>query len=122
VSLPGHQQRVLDRIEGDLRGCEPRLVSMFAIFTRLTRDEGAPPAEPQRSGNRRRTRPGRELIAAVGAIIVVPFVLGLAALFVFLAVSSGAAHGCKLGTVPHPVVTIRILTCRPAQEPPGHGT
>jgi len=45
VSLPASQQQVLDRIETDLEGCEPRLWSMFAIFTRLTRDEGAPRTE-----------------------------------------------------------------------------
>ena len=58
VSLPVSQQRVLERIESDLNGCEPRLVSMFAIFTRLTRNEGAPRTESLPSGiSFRRPRP-----------------------------------------------------------------
>jgi hypothetical protein len=42
VTLPVSQQRALAGIESALEGGEPRLGSMFAIFARLTRDEGAP--------------------------------------------------------------------------------
>jgi hypothetical protein len=120
VSLPTREQRALDEIEGDLRGREPRLVSMFAIFTRLTRDEGAPPAEPLRSGARsRRIRLGREL----GAIIVVPLVLGLVALLVILGiVGSFPGRRCRSGARPHPAAATRVLSCQSAQEPPGHGS
>ncbi|HUA41512.1 MAG TPA: hypothetical protein VMA32_08105 [Streptosporangiaceae bacterium] len=53
MSLPAGQQRVLDGIADALRKTEPRLASMFAIFTRLSKDE--PP-------------PRREQLAAVGPI------------------------------------------------------
>jgi hypothetical protein len=43
--LPTDQRRVLDRTESDLEGGEPRLRSMFVIFTRLTRAKGAPRTE-----------------------------------------------------------------------------
>jgi hypothetical protein len=43
VSLPVSQQRVLAGIENALEGGEPRLGSMFAIFTRLTQDDGRQP-------------------------------------------------------------------------------
>src|ERR1700746_2749046 len=49
VSLPVSQQRVLEGIESALESAEPRLRSMFAIFTRLTRDEGAPRTEALRA-------------------------------------------------------------------------
>jgi predicted component of type VI protein secretion system len=39
MSLPAHQQRVLDTIESALQRREPRLASMF---TRLNTNEGAP--------------------------------------------------------------------------------
>jgi hypothetical protein len=42
MGLPAGQQRVLDAIEGSLRRTEPRLASMYAIFTRLTRGETTP--------------------------------------------------------------------------------
>jgi hypothetical protein len=45
MSLPARQQRVLDRIEGSLHACEPRLRSMFAMFTTLTGDEDMPRLE-----------------------------------------------------------------------------
>jgi hypothetical protein len=45
MSLPGGQQRVLDGIAEVLRTNEPRLASMFAIFTRLSKDEPPPRRE-----------------------------------------------------------------------------
>jgi len=39
MSLPACQQRVLDQIEGALRASEPRLTSMYAMFTRLNAGE-----------------------------------------------------------------------------------
>src|ERR1035438_5963950 len=49
VSLPPKQQRVLDRIESILRDSDPRLMAMFVIFTRLTRDEEMPRLEELRA-------------------------------------------------------------------------
>ena len=42
MSLPARQQRKLEEIEGGLTGSDPRLRSLFAIFTRLTRGEAMP--------------------------------------------------------------------------------
>ncbi len=42
MSLPTGQQRVLERIEGKLAESDPRLVSLFTIFTRLTLAEKMP--------------------------------------------------------------------------------
>jgi len=55
MSLPAAQQRMLDGIADTLRATEPRLVSMFAIFTRLTKNEARPWREqlPTYSGLRR---------------------------------------------------------------------
>lgn len=52
MALPVGQQRVLDRIEDALRLSEPRLASMFAIFTRPTRHEARPPGEQLPFGGR----------------------------------------------------------------------
>ena len=45
MSLPAGQQRILDGIADALRATEPRLASMFAIFTRLSKDEPPPRRE-----------------------------------------------------------------------------
>jgi len=113
VSLPVSQQRVLAGIENALEGGEPQLGSMFAIFTRLTRDEGAPRTEalPEE------TFPwlaGR-LTATWRAVIAVPVILGLVTLFVLTAISSSAPQGCR----PGPVIS-RTVSCQSAQGPEGH--
>lgn len=49
MTLPGRQQRTLDRIERKLIASDPVLHSWFAIFTRLTRDEEMPRIEEVRA-------------------------------------------------------------------------
>jgi hypothetical protein len=45
MSLPARQQRVLGRIEHSLHAGDPRLRSMFATFTKLTRGQQMPRLE-----------------------------------------------------------------------------
>ena len=111
--MPVSQQRVLAGIENALEGGEPRLGSMFAIFTRLTRDEEVPRTEalpeetfPWLSGR---------LTATWRAVIAVPVILGLVTLFVLTAISSSAPQGCR----PGPVIS-RTVSCQSAQGPEGH--
>jgi hypothetical protein len=62
MGLPARQRKVLDSIESALHRSDPRLASLFAIFTRLNRDEEMPRLEQVRAravllfaGLRRRT-------------------------------------------------------------------
>ena len=48
MGLPVRQRRVLERIDGALRGSDPKLAALYAIFARLTRDEEMPRAEQLR--------------------------------------------------------------------------
>jgi hypothetical protein len=57
MSLPARQQQALDRIEQTLVAEEPRLGSLFAVFTRLTRHEAMPGTEQVASRLRRLLRP-----------------------------------------------------------------
>ncbi len=115
VSLPVSQQRVLEGIESALEGGEPRLGSMFAIFTRLTRDEGAPRTEALRAETLlRRAWSASGLAATARAVIAVPLILGLLALCVFMAVNGSAGHSCG----PGPWMT-RATSCQSAQLPDG---
>jgi hypothetical protein len=114
--LPASQQRVLAGIESALEDGEPRLGSMFAIFTRLARDDGEPRTEALRAKTRlRRAWPPGGLSPAVRAIIAVPLILGLVTLFVFMAVNSSATQGCRSGPA-----ASRIMNCQSAQGPAGH--
>ena len=113
VSLPVSEQRVLDGIESALEGDESRLRLMFAIFTRLTRDDGAPRTEALRA----ETFPwlaGR-LTATWRAIIAVPLILGVVTLFVLMAINSSGTQG----RLPGPVMS-RTVSCQSAQGPEGH--
>jgi hypothetical protein len=60
MSLPSGQQRMLDTIEGKLAESDPRLVSLFAIFSRLTRTENMPWIEQLRA------RPVADRMARIG--------------------------------------------------------
>jgi hypothetical protein len=115
VSLPVSQQRVLEGIESALEGGEPRLRSMFAIFTRLTRDEGVPGTEALRTETLlRRVWPAGGVTVPVRALIAIPLILGLLAICIFMAVSSSTEHGCRPVSVLSPVTT-----CQSAQLPNG---
>ena len=88
MSLTARQCRALDSIERQLGAREPRLASMFAMFTRLTKDELLPTIEaievgPRhwraeltarlRSGRRRRHPSG--LVPRVVNVTLVPFII-----------------------------------------------
>lgn len=45
MSLPSGQQRALERIEQTLAAQDPRLGALFAVFTRMSRDEALPKTE-----------------------------------------------------------------------------
>lgn len=115
VSLPAGQQQVLDRIETDLEGCEPRLRSMFAIFTRLTRDDGAPRTESLLPRGRLRTW----LTGIPRAVMWMPLVLGLVTVFVFLAINGAAVPSCSGAAGAHAAPAGRAIGCQSVQEPPG---
>jgi len=118
VSLPTRELRTLYEIEGDLRGCAPRLVSMFMIFTRLSSDDGVPRTESlEQAGFARRIWRRSRLAAEV--CLAVPLALGIVALIAFLAVSSTGAHSCRpaAGT-PYVAVGSPVLACQTAQAVP----
>ena len=69
MSLRAGQQRSLDRIESTLVDDDLRLRSLFAIFTRLARDEPMPATEQVTAGPWWRLRPA--LAAAFGLAAVV---------------------------------------------------
>jgi hypothetical protein len=69
------QGRALDRIERTLLADDPRLGSLFAVFTRLTRQEAMPATEQVRAG---RWRPQGAAVTVVIALVVLVGVFTLA--------------------------------------------
>jgi len=67
---------------------------MFAIFTRLARDEAVPRRESLRARSRLSWNWLGGLAANPPAIVAIPLTLGLMVLIVFLGMSTSAAHGC----------------------------
>jgi hypothetical protein len=93
MSLPARQQQKLDGIESRLRLSAPQLAAMFAIFTRLTHEEG--PAQTER------IRPSRWRFAAATARDATLVVIAVAMIVVGV-VAGGTAHGavgCASGHV-----------------------
>jgi hypothetical protein len=117
VSLSADQQQVLDRIESDLEDCEPRLRSMFAIFTRLTRDDGTPKTESLRheAGRLRRIWPNQGPIATRRMAIAVPIILCLLALLLVATFNSSTAHVC--GQAPSTSApAVHTQACQPTSD------
>jgi hypothetical protein len=104
MSLPASEVRVLTRIEEGLLSRDPRLKSLFTIFTRLTRQEAMPAREQLQ---RRRWRPERRavillalMLTVVGVVVASLAVPGRACSPVQReqTVASAAAHACTPAT------------------------
>ena len=121
MSLPASQQRVLDRIEAALKKREPRLASMFAMFTRLTTHELLPRIEALAPlpwwSPKRYPIPGR-----MRAAVLLTLAAALVISAVFLGVSQSRA-GCRGPVVIHGPLTESTHTqnCRAAPQAKGDG-
>jgi Protein of unknown function (DUF3040) len=105
MSLPVSEERTLTGIEQGLLSRDPRLKSLFAIFTRLTRHEAMPTIEQLR---RRRWKPpvGAAILLAI-ALVAGVIVLG----------SLGSASGCgrpSASTAVHPPAVASDQGCSPS--------
>ena len=106
MGLPARQRRVLDRIESALRGSDPKLTALYAVFARLTRDEEMPRIEQLRHRAlalmaRIRLRVAHFLARIFGrliprqrAVLFFPLALGLAVVSIVFAANSGNGKSC----------------------------
>jgi hypothetical protein len=88
MSLPAGQQRTLQRIEQTLVAGDPELVSLFAVFTRLTGQDAMPRTEqvPARL---------RGLRSAAAMFIVLTALLGV----ILLSVLTRSGPACRAAPV-----------------------
>ena len=111
MSLPARQLNKLKEIEGGLTGSDPRLRSLFAIFTRLTRSEAMPwfeevPVRPVRDAlaTARATsrRIARRPAARVRALLLIPAAVSALVCGVMIAAGLTGAH--RFTAQPRPLV------------------
>lgn len=95
MSLPASQQRVLDRMEGALQASEPRLVSMFSIFTRINADEpvGEEPLARPRPRRFRWLRAG----TTIYAFVLVPVMFAMITIGALLSSRAHSVATCETG-------------------------
>jgi hypothetical protein len=145
MSLAAREQQILDGMETALQAGETRLTSMFAIFTRLSRDEEIPGTEelaarsrrprswlkapratgrhPRnawwRSTSRARWATGRPA-AKLRAIALIPAALTAIASAVLLGVSTAGVRSCRPVNAAHtsgPALS-QARTCQPSPPVP----
>jgi len=101
MSLTARQQRILNHMESALRARDPRLTSLFGIFTRLTSHEPMPPWEAISARVVRLARPV-VLVPVTLAVLVAVITLG-----VLLPPPHCSAAGSRLVAVP----AAHVLVC-----------
>ena len=105
MTLPARQQRALNRIERRLRDSDPRLLSLFAIFTRLTHEEDMPRVEEVKARlariagwAARRTAPVRRRIPRpsdrVKAVLFFPAALAMLVCALLIGASAPTVQRC----------------------------
>ncbi len=116
VSLPSCQQSLLNGMDRALETRDPRLASMFAIFTRLTRDEGPPLTERLAPGPNRLALRLRGAIGWARASAAVPIVLVacLMVAIIMLGVATATGRSCPPSTRLHQVAGGKAAVCQPS--------
>jgi hypothetical protein len=117
MTLPASQQHALDVIDDVLQSAEPRLATMFGVFTHLTRQEAMPAVEtlpPSRWWARyrlpgQRYRPGRQRQPRgpraghrLGRVVLVPLLLIAAVSLLvssLISASTAGRRGCGQAAV-----------------------
>lgn len=110
MRLPPRQQRALERIDRTLAADDPRLGSMFAIFTRLTVNEPMPTTERVSVWLKRLMRPA--------VVISVALIAGLTVLMLSVPVHSRSRCGFTLPESRLTQVWGRTRSCLPAPANP----
>ena len=110
MGLPVRQRRVLDQIESTLKGSDPKLTALYAIFARLNRDEEMPKIEqlrhramivlarlrliPVAVGTRLRIRRVLRLQPRQRAVLFFPIALAIAVVAIVFLARSTSGNSC----------------------------
>jgi hypothetical protein len=110
MSLPVSEERALTGIEQALLSRDPRLKSLFAIFTRLTRHEAMPAIEQLR---RRRWQP------STGAVILLAAALLVGVIVIGSLASTSGCGGPSATAAAHPSASAPSATNQDCSPGPG---
>jgi hypothetical protein len=110
MGLPVRQRRVLEQIESTLKGSDPKLAALYAIFARLNRDEEMPKMEqlrhralvvlarlrliPVAVGTRLRIRRLLRLQPRQRAVLFFPIALAIAVVAIVFLARSTSGNSC----------------------------
>ena len=112
MTLPARQQRVLDQIEVTLQARDPRLMSLFATFARLTWHEAMPTTEQL----------GARLSGMLRPVLLIPALLVAMVSIALLASFTTATPHCPATPVSRgPYTSWQIGNCHPDGSKPVHG-
>jgi hypothetical protein len=113
VSLPTYQQSLLNGIDRALQARDPRLASMFTVFTRLTRDDGPPQTERLARGPSTAAVAFRRSVRWARASAAVPIVLvaSLMVAIIVLGIVTAGESTCPTTPVHHHAVAARSSAC-----------
>ena len=114
MSLPARQQSVLNGMDRALEARDPGLASVFAIFTRLTRDDGPPRTERLARAPNPVLNMLRAAIRRARASAAVPIVLvaGLMAAIVALGMATSGGAVCRSAVSTNHGGQSRAALCR----------
>src|SRR5215468_840532 len=117
MSLPARQLHKLKEIEGGLTGSDPRLRSLFAIFTRLTRGEAMPwfedvPVRPVRDALAAARRIARRPAARVRALLLIPAAVSALVCGVMISAGLTGAHRPSVSAKPPAARELILKTTR----------
>lgn len=113
VSLSSYQQSLLNGMDRALEARDPRLAAMFALFTRLTREDGPPRTErlASRPSLWRRLLLVPPRVAKASAAIPIVLVAGLMAAIIALGIVTSQASPCPPASADH-VKQVRTAICQ----------
>jgi len=99
MTLPARQQRDLNAIDEVLRRADPKLATMFGVFTQLTAQDGMPAVETLPPGRRwarpARWAPGRRgrIANRLGPLVILPLLIMATLSVLILAIVTTPAAG-----------------------------
>jgi hypothetical protein len=116
VTLPSYQQSLLDGMDRALEARDPRLASMFAIFARLTRDEGPPLHERMARGPNGIAGRMQATVRWARASATFPIVLVacLMLAIVLLGLTTASGSPCPRANTMHQVMPGKSTACAPS--------
>jgi hypothetical protein len=118
VSLPADEQSLLNTMDRALEARDPRLASLFATFTKLTRDQGPPRTERLVPSPGRLAAWRRAPYRLARASVAIPIVLAASLMAAIIAIGMATSGWSACSPVlQHPRMHSRVAACGSVNGP-----